>query len=120
MVKEHLLDGPINRLVNDAAHGWWKERNSLLMVTSFYCPNLFCWVPGILSYTNGASGEHFKYHFLGVFQSIAHEAELRKFPVIDQLFAGVRQSHSTFPNIFLTCYTLRSWISVKLSDWASL
>ena len=120
MVKERLLDGPTNGLVNDAAHGWWKERNSLLMVTSSYCPDLFCWVPGVLSYTNGASSEHFKYHFLGVFQSIAHEAELRKFPVIDQLFAGVRQSHSTFPNIFLTCYTLRSWISVKLSDWASL
>jgi len=33
-VKERLLDGPINGLVNDAAHGWWKERTSLLIMTS--------------------------------------------------------------------------------------
>lgn len=90
MVKERLLDGPINGLVNDAAHGWWKERNSLLMVTSTYCPDLLCWVPGVLSYTNGASTEHFKYHFIGVLQSISHEAESKKFPVTDALFAGVR------------------------------
>jgi hypothetical protein len=90
MVKERLLDGPINGLVSDAAHGWWKERKSLLMVSSTYCPDLLCWVPGVLSYTNGASAEHFKYHFIGVFQSIAHEAELKNFPVTDALFAGVR------------------------------
>ena len=96
MVKERLLDGPINGLVNDAAHGWWKERNSLLMVSSTYCPDLFCWVPGVLSYTNGASAEHFKYHFLGVFQSMAHEADSRKFPITDQLFAGVRHNFSQF------------------------
>ena len=90
MVKECLLDGPINGLVNDAAHGWWKERNSLLMVSSTYCPDLLCWVPGVLSYTNGASAEHFKFHFIGVLQSIAHEAELKKFPVTDTLFSGVR------------------------------
>ena len=25
LVKERLLEGPINGLVSDAAHGWWKE-----------------------------------------------------------------------------------------------
>ena len=90
MVKERLLDGPINGLVSDAAHGWWKERTSLLVVSSTYCPDLLCWVPGVLSYTNGASAEHFKYHFLGVIQSIAQEAELKNHPVTDELFAGVR------------------------------
>ena len=59
------------------------------MVSSTYHPDLLCWVPGVLSYTNGASAEHFKYHFLAVLQSIAHEADSRKFPVIDALFAGV-------------------------------
>ena len=90
MVKERLLEGPINGLVSDAAHGWWKERSSLLVVSSIYCPDLLCWVPGVLSYANGASAEHFKYHFLGVIQSIAQEAELKKHPITDQLFAGVR------------------------------
>jgi hypothetical protein len=89
LVKERLLEGPINGLVSDAAHGWWKERTSLLVVSSTYCPDLLCWVPGVLSYTNGASAEHFKYHFLAVIQSIAHEAELKKHPITDGLFAGV-------------------------------
>ena len=66
------------------------------MVSSTYCPDLFCWVPGVLSYTNGASAEHFKDHFLGVFQSMAHEADSRKFPITDQLFAGVRHNFSQF------------------------
>ncbi|KAF8886613.1 hypothetical protein CPB84DRAFT_1654903, partial [Gymnopilus junonius] len=47
LVKESCLEGPVNRMVNDAAHGWWKERNSLLMVSSTYCPDLLCWVPGV-------------------------------------------------------------------------
>ena len=89
MVKERLLEGPINGLVSDAAHGWWKERTSLLVVSSSYCPDLLCWVPGVLSYTNGASADHFKYHFLGVLQNIAREAELKKHPITDGLFTGV-------------------------------
>lgn len=99
-VKERLLDGPINSLVNDAAHGWWKERTSLLVMSSSYCPDLLCWVPGVISYTNGASAEHFKYHFLAVLQSIAHEASLKGRRVTDKLFAGVRHSFpliSSFP-----------------------
>jgi hypothetical protein len=103
MVKERLLNGPINGLVNDAAHGWWKERNSLLMVSSTYCPDLLCWVPGVLSYTNGASAEHFKYHFLAVLQSIVHEADSRKFPVTDTLFAGVRSGSARLFSVMLSC-----------------
>ena len=100
MVKERLLDGPVNGLVNDAAHGWWKERTSLLLMSSSYCPDLLCWVPGVISYTNGASAEHFKYHFLAVLQSIAHEASLKGYGVTDKLFAGVRHLFlliSSFP-----------------------
>ena len=39
LVQEEKLDLPINGFVNDAAHGWWKERNHLLMITSVYSPN---------------------------------------------------------------------------------
>jgi hypothetical protein len=53
-----------NGLVNDAAHGWWREpANSLLMITSAYSPDLRCWVPGRLSYTNGTTGDHYMHHF---------------------------------------------------------
>ena len=84
-----IRTGPVNGFVNDAAHGWWHERNSLLVVTSVYCPELMCWVPGLFSYTNGASAEHYKIHFLALMQSIAHEAETRGLEVIDRFFAGV-------------------------------
>jgi len=89
MLKDSRMDGPVNGLVNDAAHGWWKERNSLLMITSAYSPTLFRWVPGVFSYTNGASAEHFKYHFISVFQSMAHDAEERGIQLADWMFAGV-------------------------------
>ena len=83
------MDGSVNGTVNDAAHGWWKEHTSLLIVSSTYCPDLFCWVPGVLSYTNGASAAHFEHRFLAIFQSIAHEAESHNIDVVDEIFAGV-------------------------------
>ena len=95
LVKNSCLEGTVNGTVNDAAHGWWKERNSLLMVSSTYCPDLLCWVPGVLSYTNGASSTHFEHHFLAVFQSIAHEAESRNITVVDEIFSGVCNSTIT-------------------------
>lgn len=89
LLKEQILNGNVNGMVNDAAHGWWQDKKALLMVTSAYCPELNCWLPGVLSYTNGASSDHFKYHFLAVFNSIASEAEKRELDVTDRLFAGV-------------------------------
>jgi hypothetical protein len=50
LVKNGLMNGPVNDIVNDAAHGWWKERTSLLMITLAYSPNLLCWIPGLFSY----------------------------------------------------------------------
>jgi hypothetical protein len=89
LVREEKLDLPINGFVNDAAHGWWKERNYLLMITSVYSPELACWIPGVMSFTNGASADHFKWHFLALFESIAEEAEWRQMTIDDELFAGV-------------------------------
>ncbi|KAF9455214.1 hypothetical protein BDZ94DRAFT_1130311, partial [Collybia nuda] len=86
LVKDTILSGPVNGMVNDAAHGWWIERTYLLMVSSTYCPVLHCWVPGVLSFTNGASAEHFKFHFLAVFQSISLEAESRSIDLTDNHF----------------------------------
>lgn len=88
LLKDKAL-GENNGMVNDAAHGWWKDRNALLIITSTYCPELFCWVPGVFSYSNGASAEHYKYHFRAVFKSISQEAKERSIPISDSLFAGV-------------------------------
>jgi hypothetical protein len=90
LVHDDWLDSPVNGLVNDAAHGWWNERNSLLMVTSAYSPDLRCWVPGLFSYTNGASAKHYTLHFTTLMNTMALEAERRGIDVVDKLFAGVR------------------------------
>ncbi|KIM36003.1 hypothetical protein M413DRAFT_32045 [Hebeloma cylindrosporum] len=112
MVKERLLDGPVNGLVNDAAHGWWKEWTSLLVMSSSYCPDLLCWVPGVISYANGASGEHFKCHFMAVLESIAHEAGLKGHPIVDKLFTGVMDFSEAerlgFTMAFIEFWTIRS------------
>ncbi|TFK35257.1 hypothetical protein BDQ12DRAFT_668748 [Crucibulum laeve] len=76
LIKDYILDEPVNGLVSDAAHGWWRDE-------------LLCWVPGVFSYSNGASAEHYKYHFLAVFYSMASEASDRQFEIFDRMFAGV-------------------------------
>jgi hypothetical protein len=102
LVKDYILDGPLNGMVSDAAHGFWKDRKALLMVSSTYSPVLHCWVPGVVSYTNGASTNHFAAHFLAVLQSITREAEGRNISVTDDLFKNV-SSH--FDNYFMNSYT---------------
>ncbi|KAJ7719646.1 hypothetical protein B0H16DRAFT_1336531, partial [Mycena metata] len=87
---ELITTGPVNGLVSDAAHGWWLIRTSLLIITSVYCVELCCWVPAIFSYSNDATAAHYECHFYALLESIAHQAELRKVEVTDELFAGVK------------------------------
>lgn len=103
LIHDTILDQPVNGLVNDAAHGWWKEQNSLLMITSAYSPELRCWVPGLFSYTNGATANHYMHHFTTLMETMALEAERRGIGVDDRLFAGV----STYNfRIYILCLTL--------------
>jgi hypothetical protein len=97
-LNDYVLGEPINGMVNDGTHSWWRERNYLLMVTSAYCPELFCWVPGGLYFKNGAT--FITYHFLEVFQGIAREAGSNKLEVTDELFAGVH-FHNPFVLAFI-------------------
>ncbi|KZT08296.1 uncharacterized protein LAESUDRAFT_649357 [Laetiporus sulphureus 93-53] len=89
IVKDCILDDGLNGLVSDAAHGFWEDRNAVLIITSGYSPLLNRWVPGILSYVNGRSSEHFKHHFYALFKSIAEEAKRRGIVLTDELFSGV-------------------------------
>ncbi|OBZ66501.1 hypothetical protein A0H81_13654 [Grifola frondosa] len=89
LVKESLLDGAVNGLVSDAAHRFWLEQNSLLIVTSCYAPSLNRWIPGLFTYSNGASALHFEHHFYALFESIAKEARNRSLTVSDTMFSGV-------------------------------
>jgi len=94
LIKNDVLDGPINGLLSDAAHGWWANRKWLLVMTSVYCPDTRCWVPGLMSYSNGATGTHYMHHFLTLIHTIAYEASNRGIEVNDLLFVGV--CHSNF------------------------
>ena len=89
LVHDDILESPVNGLVNDAAHGWWREQNSLLMITSAYSSELRCWVPGLFSYTNGATANHYAHHFMALMESMALEAARRGIEVTDDMFAGV-------------------------------
>ncbi|KAF5323682.1 hypothetical protein D9619_012867 [Psilocybe cf. subviscida] len=89
LVKAERLSEPVNGIVNDAAHGFWRNRQHLLMVSSSYSEKLKCWVPGMISFTNGATAEHFRQHFLAFFISVAREAEAEGVPVTDERFAGI-------------------------------
>ncbi|KIJ93842.1 hypothetical protein K443DRAFT_111442, partial [Laccaria amethystina LaAM-08-1] len=112
LVKDYILDGPLNGMVSDAAHGFWKDRKALLMVSSTYSPVLHCWVPGVVSYTNGASTNHFAAHFLAVLQSITHEAEGQNISVTDDLFKNIMDfseaERSGFINGFIQFWTMRA------------
>lgn len=89
LVNKEFHDDPVNGINNDAAHGFWLRRNSLLMVSSSFCGDMRSWIPALWSYTNGASAEHYKLHFLALFTSIASEALRKRMPVDDRLFASV-------------------------------
>ncbi|KAJ3897067.1 hypothetical protein F5879DRAFT_780036, partial [Lentinula edodes] len=87
MFKHH--QEPVNGIVSDAAHGFWRERNSLLITSSIYEAELHCWVPGLFSYSDGASAEHYMHHFLVLMLSIAHECEANDTIIADRHFAGI-------------------------------
>lgn len=95
LVKETRVtsDDPVNGIVSDAAHGFWLQRNCLLVISSGYSHSLHCWIPGILSYTNGATQEHYHLHFLALFKSIASELQRRGLDTSsDKHFGNVRIS----------------------------
>ncbi|KAJ6478267.1 hypothetical protein C8R45DRAFT_1216466 [Mycena sanguinolenta] len=114
---ELIMTGPVNSLVSDAAHGWWLVRTSLLIITSVYCPELFCWVPGIFSYTNGATAAHYECHFYALLESIAHQADLRGIEVTDKLFAGIADfseaERTGFRAAFIRFWSVRPTTSPK-------
>ncbi|KAJ3834886.1 hypothetical protein F5878DRAFT_588901 [Lentinula raphanica] len=82
-------DEPVNGIVSDAAHGFWREQNSLLITSSVYDSELRCWMPVLFSYSDGASTEHYTRHFLVLMLSIGQSCTENKIPVKDEYFAGI-------------------------------
>jgi hypothetical protein len=90
LVKSTIDTEAVNGIVSDAAHRVWREQHSLLIVSSTFVPDrLRCWVPGIMSYANGGTAEHYRIHFFHLFPGIARECGSRDITVTDDLFANV-------------------------------
>jgi hypothetical protein len=93
LVKSTIDLEAVNGLVSDAAHGVWRERNSLLIVSSTFDPHhLKCWVPGIMSYANGGTAEHYRIHYFHLFNGMARICTDQDIEVTDALFANVTLS----------------------------
>lgn len=93
LFKTHVIRrDAINGIVSDGAHGYFIEHAALLLMSSAYCLDLDCWVPGIMSYTNGATQEHFCLHFLAMFESMALYAEKQGTKITDKAFKNVSQA----------------------------
>lgn len=105
LLKDRIDGEAVNGIVSDAAHGYWLDPTDLLILSSVYGSDLHCWIPGIMTYTNGASEEHYRYHFLALFESIAMECERRGVSVADDHFA----------NVCFTCLCLHSHLIVEKS-----
>ncbi|KZP22592.1 hypothetical protein FIBSPDRAFT_663248, partial [Athelia psychrophila] len=89
LVSDQLNDQAVNGIVTDAAHGYWQDPKALLLISSVYGFALNCWVPGLVSYTNGASENHYRLHFLALFLSIHEECQRRETVAGDSYLANV-------------------------------
>ncbi|KAJ7116971.1 hypothetical protein C8R44DRAFT_627132, partial [Mycena epipterygia] len=89
LVKATVDTEAVNGIVSDAAHGVWHDKKNLLIVSSAFEPiGLKCWVPGLMSYSNGGTAEHYRIHFFLLFLGIAEECDRRNIPVTDEMFAN--------------------------------
>ncbi|KAJ7480539.1 hypothetical protein B0H11DRAFT_2233320 [Mycena galericulata] len=87
--KHIILRDAINGIVSDGAHGYFLERTALLLMSFSYCLDLDGWVPGIMTYANGATQDHFFLHFLAMFESMAADAENHGQKITDSMFKNV-------------------------------
>ncbi|KAJ7884708.1 hypothetical protein B0H13DRAFT_2537126 [Mycena leptocephala] len=102
LVKATIDAEAVNGIVSDAAHRVWREANSLLIVSSTYEPaRLKCWIPGIMSYANGGTAEHYRIHFFHLFDGMAQECGNRGIDVTDDLFANVLDFSAAERNGFI-------------------
>jgi hypothetical protein len=80
----------VGGLVSDAAHGFCKEGNSQLIITSTYEPvHLKCCVPVLITYSNGGTEQHYQLHFFALFLGFAEECQRREIVLTDDMLANV-------------------------------
>ncbi|KAF7295711.1 hypothetical protein MIND_01111500 [Mycena indigotica] len=74
----------------DACHDYWSNGKDLLFISSTYEPKFMkCWVPILMTYSNGATAEHYRIHFLKLMRGILRSAIQSNRPFTDSMVANV-------------------------------
>jgi hypothetical protein len=104
LIQDTVLKEPVNGIVSDAAHGYWRVTNWVLIVSSVYSQHLHSWTPAIFSMANGVTVEHYRIHFLALFNSLAMECERRNHPISDELLGMVMDFSSAEAGGFIAAF----------------
>ncbi|KIK56290.1 hypothetical protein GYMLUDRAFT_248037 [Collybiopsis luxurians FD-317 M1] len=83
------VEDPLHGILSDAPHKYWEDPNGHLIVSSIFSPLLVKWVPVLFTYANGATADHYQYHFLILIQRVAQTAIEWGLEINDDIFAGV-------------------------------
>jgi hypothetical protein len=90
LVKAHPIENePVNGIVSDATHSFFSAPQALLFLSSAFSGFSRKWIPGLVSYSNGASAEHYRAHFRELISSIAEECASRNIPFTNEMLANV-------------------------------
>ncbi|KAJ3925681.1 MAG: hypothetical protein NXY57DRAFT_948889 [Lentinula lateritia] len=106
-----FTDDAVNGIVSDAAHGFWKKRTDLLIISSVYNERLRCWTPGIFSYADGATSEHYRRHFLAANQIVVEQLEQAKILLSDDKLLTI---------IDFSQAEREGWIEAFVDIWTSI
>jgi hypothetical protein len=80
---------PVGGFVTDAAHGFWKDKACMLIITLCYCYLMRRWHPVVISWATGQGHEHYRQHFLVLFDGLLREAKRLGLTLVDEWFANV-------------------------------
>lgn len=89
---EELVGDPVNGFVSDATHKFWRDRGALLVTTSVFARQMHQWVPVMVTYSNGATAQHYEHHFLALMYAIADRAQQINYKLRYSNLAGVGRS----------------------------
>ncbi|KAH6874620.1 hypothetical protein BKA70DRAFT_1449290 [Coprinopsis sp. MPI-PUGE-AT-0042] len=103
-------DDPVNGILTDAAHGWWRNRKSLLIVSSVYSWTLLRWVPVLFTFSDSASHLHYKHHFLALMETMEEACSLENIKLQKAFFASVMDFSEAEKQGFVMAY-VEFWLS---------